>query len=186
MELFGLVQELHALWADNFIELLASGESKLSQRIYVSDNSNLFFAPFPELIESLREYIGAPYIQRMDELMGRVSQIQKVRLLAFESKDDGQSSSEQLSLDRVLDNLNLQEIRELSKLHQIPEANLKDWSALRLVLNAFGWLARRVGDYSVPPSSVIFGVFKAGSNFPDANEYGYVGHEGMVALELVG
>jgi hypothetical protein len=61
-------------------------------------------------------------------------------------------------------------------------AEIREWSSLRNILASFGWLARRVGDYTVPESSIIFSVFKAPANYPGANALNLVGKIGLVPL----
>jgi hypothetical protein len=70
----------------------------------------------------------------------------------------------------------------LAKIHGLSEVDLRDWSALRNILASFGWLARRVGDYTVAESSVIFSVFKAPPGYPQANSLGFFGRQGLVPL----
>ncbi|RIL05461.1 MAG: hypothetical protein DCC75_11675, partial [Proteobacteria bacterium] len=84
--------------------------------------------------------------------------------------------------ERPLTPISFQEMKDLSKLHEVPVEDLRDWSALRIIPNSYGWLARRVGDLSVPESSVIFGVMKLDAPSSDANELGLIGRKGMVAF----
>jgi hypothetical protein len=59
---------------------------------------------------------------------------------------------------------------------------MHNWLILRYVLSSFGWLARRVGDYSVPETDLVFSVFHSNPPLPGANAHGRVGRAGMVPL----
>jgi hypothetical protein len=67
-------------------------------------------------------------------------------------------------------------------LHSLNPVDIKEWSSLRNILASFGWLARRVGDYTVPESSIIFSVFKTPANYPGANALNLIGKNGLVPL----
>ena len=57
--------------------------------------------------------------------------------------------------------LTFPEMKRLSDLHGVSLELLKAWSPLRAVLSNFAWLARRVGNSSVPDSALVFVVLKA-------------------------
>jgi hypothetical protein len=60
--------------------------------------------------------------------------------------------------------------------------DLSDWLALKVVLSSYGWLASRVGDYSVPETSTIFAVFKPENQLEGVNSLGLLGKSGMVPV----
>ena len=70
----------------------------------------------------------------------------------------------------------------VAKLHDVSREKLIDWFSLRYVLANYGWLASRVGEYSVPTSSLIFGVFWPVSETKGGNEHGRLGKKALVAL----
>ena len=53
---------------------------------------------------------------------------------------------------------------------------------MRVVLSSYGWLARRVGDYSVPDTSLIFSVFSGAQPATDRNAIGLIGKSAMIPL----
>ena len=73
-------------------------------------------------------------------------------------------------------------MKRLSDEHGIPFNDVRDWSALRIIFNTSGWLGRRIGDHTVPDSSVVFTVFEAAQPSSEANEHGRIGRKGMVAF----
>ena len=53
---------------------------------------------------------------------------------------------------------------------------------MRVILNSHGWLARRVGDYSVPESSIVFGILRGCAKDQQPNDLGLVGQPGMIPI----
>jgi hypothetical protein len=114
----------------------------------------------------------------MGELLELVSNRQRLKAVEV-AKREGEVS-DHVSFDRIFPPLRNAEVAELIKLHNLSESEVRDWSALRIVLTSYGWLARRVGDYTVPESSIIFAVFKSREPLAGANSLGLVGTSGMV------
>lgn len=56
------------------------------------------------------------------------------------------------------------QIRTLTTEHGLSPDDALLWQSLRNVLASQSWLARRVGDYSVPDQAIIFGVFVNGES----------------------
>lgn len=67
-------------------------------------------------------------------------------------------------------------------MHLLTIEELKEWSALRVVLDSFGWIARRVEQSAVPHHSIVLCVFKFGSERADTNSLGLIGGAGMIPL----
>lgn len=59
---------------------------------------------------------------------------------------------------------------------------MQEWLSLRLILSSYGWLASRIGEYSVPLASVLSAVFHPVSKDEGGNECGRLGVGGVVAL----
>jgi hypothetical protein len=117
-------------------------------------------------------------IKRLEELLTAVSTKQRLRAAEL-AKRDGEVP-DQLSFDRIFPPLTDSEVETLTKLHGYSERDIRDWSAMRIVLTSYAWLARRVGDYTVPESSLIFAAFKAREPLPGANDLGLLGKSGLV------
>ena len=86
------------------------------------------------------------------------------------------------SFERVRPVPALQNLDSLAAGQRIHSTDLHDWLVLRYVLSSFGWLASRVGDYTVPDTGVVFAVFQANHPLTGANSFGRLGASGMVPL----
>jgi hypothetical protein len=86
------------------------------------------------------------------------------------------------SYERVAAPLSHVEIKALAEIHGLSLEDARDWSSLRLILNSFGWLARRVGDSTVPESSIILAVLQVGVGVSGANALGLRGEKGLVPI----
>jgi hypothetical protein len=134
--------------------------------------------PASQLVSLLRRALEPAEIRRIEALGAVVSSRQRVNELARDAGDE--YALEHPSFERVYPPLSDEEVAQLARIHSLNPNDLKDWSALRIVLSSFGWLARRVGDYTVPESSVIFAVFKAEAGLEGINSLGLLGKVGMV------
>ena len=179
VELVGLVRAAHERWTSEVLPKATTLVPDLTTTSY-STYSDLFFLPLPAIVTLLRKTTQPTQLARIAELSRIVGTKQKERIERAQQSDDGGSAT--LIYDRVFAPISDEEITSLSKIHTLSEADLKDWSALRNILASFGWLARRVGDYTVAESSVIFSVFKAPPGYPQANSLGFFGKQGLVPL----
>ncbi len=178
VELVGLVYESHSAWEKTFYETVGSGRLDLRQEIFAS-HSNLFLMPLPRVMATLRRVVSTETVRRLETLGNLI--YQRVRLHSI--AQPGEENAERIS--RMLENkppppLSVQEIRDLATQHGLSAEDVRDWSSLRVVLTSYGWLARRVGDYTVPLSSLIFAVMKESLPHPDSNSLGLIGRAGMV------
>lgn len=176
VELVGMVRSAHQIWSSEFIDALSDLGG--DEGGCVATAAGLLFVPLREVLAILRRAVAPEDIVRMEQLLSAVS-AKQLACAAQLAKRDGEAS-EHISFDRIFPPLQDAEISRLAKLHGYSEADIHDWSALRIVLTSYAWLARRVGDYTVPESSVIFSVFKSRELLPGANSLGLVGKAGLV------
>ena len=177
VELVGLVRAAHEAWVMDFLGASGVLAPEISGASYATA-SGLLLVPLTQIVQALRRSVDAPSIARMAELLEVVSARQRLQAAEL-AKREGEAP-DPLSFDRIFPPLRDKETAELANLHALAEVDVRDWSALRIVLTSFGWLARRVGDYTVPESSIIFAVFKSREPLPGANSLGLVGKAGMV------
>ncbi len=177
VELVGLVRYAHRKWAREFVESSVAISAETARSCYATP-ANLLFLPLPRMLALLRESIESTQIRRIEQLGAVVSSRQKINELARDAGDE--YALEHPSFERVFAPLTDEEMATLARIHALNPNDVKDWSALRVVLSSYGWLARRVGDYSVPESSLIFAVFKADDSLEGTNSLGLLGKPGMV------
>ncbi len=178
IELFGLVREAHERWRD---EVLPKANSLVSD-FYTSGystSSHVLFLPVVVMVKLLRCTVTDRELSRLSELSAIIGARQG-RSPEVTAPPD-MSTIASLTQDRVFPPFTDRELSAMSDLHGISEAELQEWSALRNILASNGWFARRVGDYTVPDSSVIYAVFKA-PGFDGANSLGFFGRKGLVPL----
>ncbi len=176
IELVGVVRSAHHAWNEEFLECLdsrAAGEAG-----YVATAAGLLFVPLKDVLAILRRAVPPGSIKRLEQLLTAVSTKQRVRAAEL-AKREGEVT-DHLAFDRIFPPLTDAEVATLTQLHGCSELDIRDWSAMRIVLTSYAWLARRVGDYTVPESSLIFAVFKARDPLPGANGLGLLGKSGLV------
>ena len=181
-ELVGLVAECHELWLGAFFDRAMVMNPDVVDGVFAS-SANLLFMPVTKVVKLMRDCLEPWMIRRLEVLVNMVSQKQKLMDMSAGLRDEEPSDKVRGALqDRILMPLSHNEIRDLARIHSLPAEDLKDWSALRVILNSFSWLARRVGDMTVPDSSVVFSVFRPESEEVAGNEFGFLGQPGLVPL----
>jgi len=180
VELFALVRESESLWNERFFASAATLQPETSEDVFASMGT-LFFMPLVKVLKLCRGVIDPARIRRIEELCFLVSQKQKLHSMSMELKGDVEKHLP-LAPDRIFPPLGLPELKVLAERHGLSVEDVKDWTALRVVFNTFGWLGRRVGDHSVPESSLIFAVFKPMQAFQLDKQQRLIGKPGMVAF----
>lgn len=176
IELAGLIREGHEAWNHEFFDRSVLVSPALTSVSYVTPYG-LLLVPFTQLLDVVKHTLPISQQHRLHKLATLVSQRQAQQMAKAEASEGGLPT-----FDRVLPPLTESEIESLAKLHSLAPDALRAWSALRLILNGYSWLGRRVGDYTVPDSSVIFAVFKCEPTTPGINALGLLGKTGMVPL----
>lgn len=179
VELVGIVRESHIAWCSEFFASERVVSPNSSGNLF-STPTDLLFVPVPLIIEIMRRVVTRSTIERLHLLLDRVAARQRLDGLHSDESDAG--PTQQLSFDRIPQPPSRTELEALATLHQLSVSDLNDWVGLRVILSSYGWLASRVGDYSVPSTSVILTVFKADRPLVNMNELGLVGRLGMVPL----
>ena len=174
IELLGITTEVHRTWEQLFIRSVSTGDTDLLQGSWVAGGA-LLLVPLKKLLRSFQLTIDRPRMDELIRLATLVSQHQQVRSLSVDGELPRADRTE------VARPLSFQEMKDLSARHAVSLDELRDWSALRVVLGQFSWLARRVGDNTVPDSSVVYTALHAEGE-PGANAAGIVGLKGMVPL----
>ena len=179
IELVGLVRHAHQRWE---LEVLPKAQAIVPELTSTSFStiSDLLFLPLGSIVALLRRAVDPNDLSRIAKLSAIVGAKQQQRIERSQQSEEGGGTT--LIYDRVFPPIPDAEVKSLAEIHSLQPGDLQEWSALRNILASFGWLARRVGDYTVPESSVIFSVFKAPPGYPGANALNLVGKTGLVPL----
>jgi hypothetical protein len=176
VELYGLVCTMHDDWSKElFDDLMISSPEKLAEII---THSTMMYLPFKRMMGYFRKTLDAKRLKRLHELAIRVSDRQQLAIA------EGLATGVQKVPDylRIFAPIPESEVNKIAKTHSLNVQDLKDWSALRLVLNYYSWLGRRVGDSTVPDSSIIFLAARRQKYDSEMPTLTSECHTGMVAL----
>ena len=179
IELVGLVRAAHGRFERDILPKAISIVPDLTTTCFAT-MSDLFFLPMASIVALLRKTVEPRDLARIAQLSAIVGVKQKQRIERAQSSEEGAGTT--LIYDRVFAPITEAEANSLASLHSLNPEEIKEWSSLRNILASFGWLARRVGDYTVPESSIIFSVFKTPPNYPGANALNLIGKSGLVPL----
>lgn len=180
VELYGIVVETHNLWMPRIMQAIVTHDSNFMSAVIASP-PHLVFVPLATMAETLRQVIDRERLARLEELVALVSQ--KQRLLEM-SGDFNAETGERVRLpaySRILAPISFAETKQLSERHNVPIELVREWSSMRIILDGFGWLARRVGQSSVPDSSIVYSVVEAPGS-QGANARGLLGSMAMIPL----
>ena len=182
VQLLGIVNELHQRWETAFFEGASALNPEITDHVFATPQ-RLIFMPVSRVIRIFRGILRPGELEQLESLVTVVSQEQARRVAARLRPEEGDDERGALpSYERIFPPFSSQQINELAQLHNISPQEIKDWSSLRVVLNSYGWLGRRVSDRSVPESSVVFSISNVGNDFPGANSIGLLGNSGVVPL----
>lgn len=181
VELVGLMAESHAAWLAAFFDGAMLMNPEVVDGVYAS-STGLLFMPVTKLVKIMRRVLNPDVIRRIETLTNLVNQKQRMQNLSGEVVDEAGERVNNLMQDKFLAPLSFKEIKDLAALHSIAAEDLRDWSSFRVILNSYSWLARRVGDCTVPESSIVFAVLSTEDDLPEANELGLIGKSAMVPL----
>lgn len=181
VELLALVTEGYQRWHHLFFEGEGGFDSDQFGGSFAT-HGNMFLMPLAKVLPILRRAVEPEARARMETLMASVSNKQRLFAMANDLGDDGGDKGAVPAYERVMAPLAHAEMKTLADVHGFSLDDARDWSALRLVLNTFGWLARRVGDSTVPESSVVLTVLNLGVGAPGANGLGLLGVGGLVPI----
>lgn len=149
VELYGLICTSHDDWQKAFFdELMVSSADNLGNII---THNSMMYIPFQKVMSYFRKTVDSARLKRLHDLAAVISERQQLAIA------EGIATGINKVPDylRIFSPLSQLEIDNLCKLHNLKAEDVKDWSALRLVLNYYSWLGRRVGDNKVPDNSII-------------------------------
>ncbi|MCO6432433.1 MAG: hypothetical protein J5J00_16390 [Deltaproteobacteria bacterium] len=180
VEMHGILIEVHAKWLQLIFDNVMTAQPAFMSGSY-STPGNLFLVPISSVVRLARRAITLPMLRRLEQLIVSVTQDQKLRI-ATGSSDDALDRNHIPAHARVFKPFSDEEVEQLCRRFGLKPEEARDWSSLRIVLNSFGWLGRRVGDYSVPESSIIYAILKVNPGTQGANHLNLLGIPGMVPL----
>lgn len=181
LELFAQICAIHQEWTARFLDGVAALRQDLLQDVYVSPH-NLLFISVKQVLALARQFVSPGQWSRLEALGRLADKRNRITEMAQQAELGEVADSDANVQSSLLAPFSKQELTRLAKLHQLSESDVRDWGILRLALNSFAWLGRRVGDYTVPASSLIFTVFSPERPLSDQNSLGLLGRKGMVAL----
>jgi hypothetical protein len=182
VELCGVMREIHAKWSVRFFEMVLASSPEVTEGCFVGPSQGLYM-PLHSLLSTLRQCVDHGTIRRLEELVSFVSQKQRLQAMSLDLSSEGSEPAQLPAYQRVLPPIPFAEMKRLSELHNVSIDDLRDWSALRVMLNSYSWLARRVGSRTVPESSVVMVAFKGNHDARfEANANGVVALTAMVPL----
>jgi hypothetical protein len=182
VELYGLICTLHDDWQKLFFDdlMIAPAES-LSN---ILTHGSMMYVPFQKVMSFFRKTVDTARLKRLDVLAGIISDRQQLAI----AEGIATGTNNVPDYLRIFPPLSQSEIDKICKLHSLKPEDVKDWSALRLVLNYYSWLGRRVGDNKVPDSSVIILAArrqKYDTEIPTLTSECHVGRVALRATRLI-
>lgn len=172
-EFFALVTEANRKWEKLFYHSLEAGNLDGGW----ATPSNLFLLPLGQVLAVGRSAVGATILDRVHLLTGLIAERERV---AHTDDSPDETRVSRAVNDRVLPPLDASQQNDLAGRYMLSPHDIKAWSSLRTILATFGWLARRVGDYTVPSSYLIFAVVKPEEPVQGVSEAGLLGIPAMV------
>ncbi len=180
IELFELMNEVHGVWKDAFSKEVSQFTERYPDRVHATQ-TNLLLVPVSALLEIGKKSIATDRFDRLKSLIRSVSTHQQEREAQMKEEEETLASGIP-EYERVYPPFTHQELEELGQRHGIEKQDLSNWAVLRVLLHNYGWLARRVGDYTVPISTLIFAILHGAGSQAEKNNLGLVGQAGMIAL----
>lgn len=180
VELVAYLHEAHQEWCNTICGGKIVLNSRYHQEVY-STQGNLLFVPLELIVELMREIVSPAVRIRLRELIGRVSQRQRLQLLSAEHRGDGELRTQAvMDHERIIAPFSAHEAESVAKAYGLNGDAVNEWSAYRVILDSHSWLGKRVGDYSIPPGATVFAVLDLYSD--DSGRSQRISRAGMVAL----
>lgn len=177
VQLFGITYELHESWEAAFFKELSENNKSIFGEGIATDSS-MFFLPVLSVLGIFSKVIDIDKKVILKELVRRVDEWQH-KGKTEQEESDGVAIPD---YERIPRDFTQSEIAEIVDVHDLPASKVAEWGYLRYILYHYSWLARRVGDSTVPEACVVFAAVQVDEGAPDRNESGYIGRAGMVPL----
>ncbi len=180
VQLFGLITEVHHNFESALNSAMISEDPKVT-KYGVATELGMFFLPLKTVLWLLNQSVDTETKVMIRELVGRVSswQYKKLQAKQIALADDTLVIPD---YERIPRTFTKDEIEDAVNTHGVTAEEMEEWGFLRYVLYHHSWLARRVGDLTVPETCVVFYAIKPRGNFPNKTEEGYIGSSAMVPL----
>lgn len=176
VELYGLLRQAHVRWTRQLSGIVDSLVSAGSIRT----GTDLVFVRLEKLVPILKSLLSSQERERLYAVAARVGESQKTTLEKQRDDELVEVATYRLKLARFVEIA--QKAESISRDFELDVATVQEWLSLRLILSSYGWLASRIGEYSVPLASVLSAVFHPVSKDEGGNERGRLGIGGVVAL----
>lgn len=180
IELFGLTVEAHDLWNQSFFSLFHGIQDNFQGRVWAT-TTGLLLVPAELILSLAKQVVSEAGRRRMQTLIHLVSQKQRVIALSQSQREETLQDGIP-EYERIPALIQGDELKKLTNDHSLSDEQVALWSTVRTFLGMYGWLARRVGDYTVSDSGIIFAVIRAPEGTKDANSHGLIGLPGTIAL----
>jgi hypothetical protein len=182
VELFGLSWRSHKKFLSRFYEWTASLSPDNREHGVFVTHAELLFAPARHLIRIWNEVVEPGTTERIVALVALVSERQRLKEAQQSSPTADPEASALPRYEKILPPMDDEEQTRLCELHQLSRQEMRAWDGIRVVLNGYSWMGRRVGHMAVPGSSLVCTAFKTEELLPDRNSIGLVGRRGLVPL----
>ncbi len=149
VEMYSIICEAHQRWYQALFDGVVSKQDDLKEKAYVANN--MLFVPLATMIKLVRLALKKESLDRLSQLTETISASQQLKAVPSADGGDARYSG----YDRVFLPLSEVELREIVSEQKVELSDLKAWSAARTILDAYSWLGRRVGSFTVPDSSVV-------------------------------
>jgi len=164
VQLFGIAMEVHERWQHAFINAISHGVKDIVEEGFATETGTLF-VPASALLAIFDKVADIEEKAHLRELTSKVDSWQHQNLVEGETVPD---------YERIPRSFSQNEISDIVAIHGLDATRVVEWSYLRYILYHYSWLARRVGDSTVPESYIVF----ASVHYMDD----IIGRNGMVPL----
>jgi hypothetical protein len=153
IELFARCWEIEQALKNNFLS--NADRLKVLEGCYYS-TQGLILVPVQKFIKVLKEISGDIDLKRIEKLQNELVNLEENKKFDFSHKENSSNTFGRLLAKPIYNN----EYEQITEMHSIDKETIKLWSALRVPLQAYGWLAQKIGHHSMPENGLILGIAK--------------------------
>jgi hypothetical protein len=163
IELIQQINELAQRFSTHLFDEIIVGSNDFFDGTYATPQH--LFVPLRKLISIFKKTSTKQSLSRMEELIESLT-------ASFPAISDEHNER------RIYQAISRNDAKTLAEQHGVFETEIKEWSTLRIVLKASGWLAEEVRGSNLPKNNLCFSLFTvAGKGKSD-----HFGRRGIVAL----